>query len=119
MAISAYDLKGRRVPALFTLVRSSEACICKSSGLIQSFIQSLKKQQWQRISGPWSLRQRYLIGGLEGGFWPLQAVQVWQEILGKELYSEGTKKKVLNVCVHTHIQKKHQNITGLQDGDEK
>lgn len=42
------------------------------------------------------------LGGLEGGFLSLMAVQMWQKSLGKELYSETTKKKDLSVCVHTH-----------------
>jgi len=49
-------MKGCKVPSLFTLIRSCGLCISKSSGLVESFIQSLKEQQQQHILGPWSLR---------------------------------------------------------------
>lgn len=102
-----------------TLIRSCEACLSKSSGLIQSFIQSWKEKQWQHISGPCSLRERYLIGGPEGGFWPLQAVQIRQETVGKELCSEGTKKKILNVYTYTYIKEASKYYTSAEWWCEK
>lgn len=71
VVVFACDLEDCKVPALFALIRIYEACICKSSGPLKR----LKEQQWQCISGLWSMRQRYPIGGLEGGFLPLQVVQ--------------------------------------------
>lgn len=49
-------------------LRSCEACRSP-----QAFLESLVKQQWQHVSDP---GLRYPLGGQEGGFWPLLAVQI-------------------------------------------
>lgn len=49
---------------------------------------------------------RYLLRGLEGGFWPLLAVQIMAEIFGKGTVFRNYKEKMILLCVYVHIYKR-------------